>query len=294
MTSRLYRRVYDPRTTIAKAAVYCYPDEAAAAAAWFEEACGRSPEHLVIEGTPRGTPPGNAIDIGHVKARADLDVIIFGASPRRKAVQLALAGLRDVHFAADPAFKHLKDDRDYYKRHRRNLETVAAMLADKESVTTLASVVRHRITGDHGFLRIAAYPEYGHPKVKTEPGDWVIDGGAAKGATSFRFAREAGRRGTVIAVEPDLLNYAAIVAKSLIPSSSAAKVRPVNRALSDTPGKSRFRGGQGDSSRIAEDGGQQVTLVTIDQLDADHKLSGSGIISLDVEGIRNACSARRA
>ncbi|MBX3569978.1 MAG: FkbM family methyltransferase [Rhizobiaceae bacterium] len=288
LVSRLYRGVYDPRATIAKAAVYCYPDETDAAAAWFEDVAGRPPEHLIIEGAPRGAAPANAVDIRHVRVRADFDVVVYGAHPRRKAVALALGGIRDVWFATDPAFKHLRDDRNYYKRYRRDLEALAGLLADKESVVTLASVIRHRVTGNHGYLRIATYPEYRHPKVKTEPGDWVIDGGAANGATSFQFAREAGRAGKVIAVEPDPFNFATITAKGLLTTSSMARVRAVHTALSDAPGTTRFRGGQGGSSRIAEDGGMSVKLTTIDQLAADHELNGRGLISLDVEGFEMA------
>src|SRR5262249_31009240 len=136
----------------------------------------------------------------------DIEVIVFGPRERPLAVRLAEEGCRCFSFALDPVYKHVKYDRDYFRHNREPLEAVFGMLEDEESRLTLASVVKQRITSDHGHLRIARYREYEHPHAMAQAGEWVADCGASDGNTSFRFARRAGPSGKVYAFEPDPAN----------------------------------------------------------------------------------------
>ncbi|MNV41321.1 2-O-methyltransferase NoeI [compost metagenome] len=140
-------------------------------------------------------------------------------------------------------------------------------------------MIKHKITGDHGYLRISNYREYFHPLVSAEEGDWVIDGGASNGKTSFRFSSRVGSKGKVFAFEPDPTNAQKIEAGiQLQPERS--NVVLMQSALSDRSGTLNFTATADGSSRLEDGGGVSVSAKRIDDLD----LPKCDLISLDIEG----------
>lgn len=211
-------------------------------------------------------------------------VVVLGRKVRAKSIALALAGVRSFDFAQDPRFGNVKHDPDYLVRFGSELAAFDRLMADDESRATLASVVRQRVTGDHGYLAIAPYPQYRHPVVSPRPGDWVIDGGAADGATSLAFARAAGPSGRVLAVEADPFNVPGILVRRVLSRHARAPIRPVWAALGAKVEAVGFQAGRGGSSRISDTSRLKVPGTTLDRLAERFDLSDRGLISLDIEG----------
>jgi len=214
-------------------------------------------------------------------------VIVFGKYGRRKGLDLGLAGIRNFVFDQDQLYSRTRFDPKFLKTFEARLTWLFDLLADDESRWTLASVVKHRITGDHGYLRIATYPEYEHPRVRAEDGDTVYDVGSFDGATSFRFGEMVGETGRVYAFEPDPSNAARIQARADAnrdKPGSAANVEVVVKAASKTDGKLRFSGGAKGSSRIADDGDIEVDCTTLDTFSSCGSARRADLVSLDVEG----------
>ncbi len=102
-----------------------------------------------------------------------------------------------------------RHDQAYYATHRHGLDAVDAMLADEESRLVLAARIRALLTGNVGYLRMAAYPQYFHPEVQPAPGDVVIDGGVSAVVAEQRGILEAvGDSGMVVGFEPDPEGFA--------------------------------------------------------------------------------------
>jgi FkbM family methyltransferase len=225
-----------------------------------------------------------SVSMAFLQRHPEVQILIYGSQERALARKLAVAGVRCFSFVKDPQYKDVKFDPKYLDKHRDELEKLFALLADEESKLTLASVVKQRISSDHGYLRIADYEEYEHPMVKALPGDWVADCGAYDGATSLRFAKAVGKAGKVFAIEPDPANAEKINASIANQSPEDANVLVVNSAVSDIGGTLYFAEGHGGSSKLTPDGNIQVAVQTLDEFAATHNLTGSGLISLDVEG----------
>jgi FkbM family methyltransferase len=89
------------------------------------------------------------------------------------------------------------------------------MFSDAESKETFAAVVRARLSGDTGYIPMAAYPQYFHPRVSVQSGDVACDAGGGNGQidvemTSVLFARAVGARGKVFCFEPVAENCAGL------------------------------------------------------------------------------------
>lgn len=276
--------------------LYCEPGEVTRGLEHFRALTGRDPEWACLHG-PDGDRAADRVSgcpvmaLSSLRHRPDLLVYLYGERERGKGVTLALAGVRHLCFATDPPYREGRYDPAFLKAHADPLEEVFALLADEESRRTFASVVRHRITGEHGYLRIAAYPEYHHPHASARPGDHVVDGGVFDGATSVDFARSA-IGGHVYAFEPDPDNLRRIhrLLEDTAPAHAAmraGRVEVVEAALFDRPCTLRFSSGRGGSSSMNTlSSGEVIDVAAID-LDGFFRQQGGGrcdLISLDVEG----------
>ena len=178
----------------------------------------------------------------------------------------------------------------YWDDCKNELETLYSSLEDEESRKTLASIIKARVTGNHGYLRVSGYPEYQHPLVNARHADWVIDGGAANGKTSVSFAEFAGKKAKVIAVEPDADNIEEI--KEI--QKEYKNIEIAEFALGIDKEILEFQSGMGGSSavisrsmdgfEVQQDGIVKVECVSLETLHKEYSLKGIGIISMDVEG----------
>jgi len=115
-----------------------------------------------------------------------------------------------------------------------------------------------------------------------EPGNVVFDVGANLGYFTLLFSKLAGETGRVFAFEP-----AVDVARCLethIACNKRTNVIIHRVALSDREGSARFAGGGGTGTgRLANDGGVEVELTTIDTVARAQGVSPD-FIKIDVEG----------
>ncbi|HVW05280.1 MAG TPA: FkbM family methyltransferase [Vicinamibacterales bacterium] len=296
----LYRRSSEDYILRRRPAVlYCERSEVADGARQFRSVAGREPDWICLHAEDAASLavsaaglPSPVIARSDLRDRPDLLVYLYGAHERRKGIALALAGIRHLCFAADPPYREGRYRPGYLRDHAEPLEDVFALLADEESRLTFASVVRHRITGEHGYLRIADYPEYRHPLAHARPGDHVVDGGAFDGETSFDFARAA-VGGRVYAFEPDVENQRRIRERldrarggDAATQAAAGAIEVVDAGLFDTRRTLRFSSGRGGSSAITPAASADVTIAAVD-LDSFLRERGDArcdLISLDVEG----------
>lgn len=279
---RPYRTVFRGHAPARPAAIACQSEEAAAARRWAGDNLGRAA--LIVPLDRPAADGADEIGLAALANEPQLLAYVFGRNPRRKAVLLAQAGVREAIFCADPQFPNHKHDPDLLKTRRRVLQKVFDALADDESRRTFASLVKHRITGDHGYMRIARYAQYEHPVVRAERGEWVCDCGALTGKTSFRFARQVGAEGRVYAFEPDPTNHAKMKAKLPTRPKQDAPITLLNLGVSDAPGELKFRSNQAGASKVATDGDVTVRVQTLDGFAEAFAPSGPGLLSFDIEG----------
>ncbi len=276
-----YRTIFNGTRHGRDHAVACYSDELAAARAWSAKNIGKPPLLVVLDAPAR--QPDTIIP-GALLRRPELMLFVFGKTVRRKAAQLAQRGIREFTFCEDPRFPNHKYDAQLFKNRRRMLEQVFDRMADEESRRTFASLVKHRVTGNHGYMRIAEYAQYRHPQVQARAGDWVCDCGALTGATSFRFARQVGAQGHVFAFEPDPVNHATMQAKLRSRPAGDAPITLLNVGVSDAPGELRFMSAKAGSSKVSERGDTVVRVETLDSFAQHYAPKGQGLLSFDIEG----------
>lgn len=284
-TPRL-RRVATREDLSRPTALRCFRREARAAGSWFRKQTGRAPESLLPLDTPwrrwqsLKLPPG-------------LQSILFGEQLRSKATWLATHGLTELLYAEDPKLGGFRTAPDFLERHRGPLESLSCALADDESRLVLAALLKQRITGDHGYLRVSQFPEYFHPRVRAEAGEVVVDAGAFNGATSASFARSVGRRGLVYAFEPSRDNRRLIQRRLRRPWNWLLPIVVVPQALSDQVGDGYFEKGRGGSGQLrATAGDVPVEPSQVTTLDDFAKTSRKiDLISLDIEGAEPAALA---
>lgn len=281
--SPLYRQTFQSSHARRPAIIYCTQKEAKAAAAWYRNETGRPPVELIV--FDRDTAATSRVEaLAEMDIGPDVMIIVFGKYGRRKGLDLAQSGNRNFVFAEDQLYSAARFDPKFLQTFEGPLNWLFERLGDEESRWTLASVVKHRLTGDHGFLRIATYPEYEHPKVRALEGEVVYDVGAFDGATSFRFSDAVGSTGKVYAFEPDPLNAEKIGKKTELEGHLHKNVEVVCCAASSIDGQIRFAGGSQGSSRIADNGDREVESVRLDTFASKPSNRAPNLISLDVEG----------
>lgn len=299
----LYRRsVHDVALRRRPVVVYCHADESPGALVLFRERAGCEPAALCCH--DGAAPPGGVmldrLDRGALAERPELLVWVYGRGERGKAIVLAQHGVRDFVFAVDPPYRDVRYFPELLARHGAELERLDAMLHDEESRLTLASIVKQRLRGEHGFLRIARYAEYSHPEVRALPGETVVDGGAFDGRTSLDFALQASG-GRVHAFEPDPANRERVALRLESARNSgdprkaaaAASIVVAPQALYDREATLHFSAGKKGSSSLkpGTETGIEVEALPLDVYATRHDLQRVDLISLDVEGAEPAALA---
>ncbi|MGU3494543.1 FkbM family methyltransferase [Xanthobacteraceae bacterium A53D] len=282
-TAELYRQLWPAGSEKTPDALVFSRRNADAATQWFTDKFGAQPI-MYASSHPVPGASGEFVPLKACEKLAAQTVVMYGDDTRKLSIQLSLSGVRFVYFSDDPKYRHVKDDADYYRNHESQLDKLYHLLGNEESRQTLSSVVKHRITGDHGYLRMAQYAEYEHPAVSATRGDWVLDCGASNGNTSFRFAEQVGPAGVVFAFEPDPSNAEKIRKRIEQQPQDAGRVVLVNAAVSDRNGSIRFTSNKGGASKLSMDGDVSVDVLALDDFIRTQGFSGRGLISFDVEG----------
>ncbi|WP_027179890.1 FkbM family methyltransferase [Maridesulfovibrio bastinii] len=221
------------------------------------------------------------IDIEEIRRDPNL-LAVVGTPERSLCRVLASHGVSDVRFLTDPSYKKVNANSKFFESRRAELLKVFNLLEDIESKLTFASIVKYRITGDHGYLRIAPFSEYHHPIVKPQEGDVVFDIGASNGVTSAHFSKMVGKKGMVYAFEPEPNNIEKIK-KRIEAKKFTSQIELVPFALGEKSGVVSFNG-SGGSGKIVERGGYEVKVTTLDEFSSSLVFHERLVLSFDIEG----------
>jgi len=125
--------------------------------------------------------------------------------------------------------------------------------------------------------------------IQVAPGDIVIDAGACFGDTALAFAASAGADGRVFAF--DIMPGHLEVIRANLASNPllARRIEAVEAALSERSDEMLYIHGDGPGAYVNDNPSQQaVTVTTIDELAAQHKLPRIDFIKMDIEGAEGA------
>lgn len=294
----LYRRSeFDISLTRRAVLIYCHKAECEAAIEMFKKKFLREPVGVTFHDAPRKTGECGGLPIiscEELAIRQELLVWLYGTGERKKGIALARLGVRDFIFAVDPNYLDTRFQPDLLIKLLPEVERLDALLSDHESRLTLASIVKQRIRREHGFLRIARYPEYCHPKCQTVAGDFVIDAGACDGKTSLAFAKQS-VDGKVYAFEPDPSNLKsirhfldkALQDASLLISAAAGIIEIAPYALFSSEASLNFSSNKKGSSTLSglHDGVNiEVSALSLDLYVERYSVPRVDLVSIDVEG----------
>jgi FkbM family methyltransferase len=118
-------------------------------------------------------------------------------------------------------------------------------------------------------------------KCEISEGDYIIDGGAFKGETSFRFLSEGARK--VYAFEPDPNSFSILV-ENIKRNKVSDKIIPVQKVLSNRIGSFSFYTTCSGGSATHEGGNETAEGITLDSFVEKEGLDRFDFIKLDVEG----------
>ena len=270
--------------------IVCSSEDVNYAIEWFKSRMNRLPEFVsVIDEKAENKTGVSNLSLAQLAKTVEVLPVVFDLKkPRKKGIKLALFGIRQFVYHADPRLGNYRTDYSYYSKNKEQLEKLWNSLADKESKLTLASVIKSRITGNPGYVRVASYKEYSHPKVKAEIGEVVADCGSFDGTTTIDFAKRVGDKGLVYAFEPCPENIERI--KNNISKNKTANVVIVDKAVFSKTTTLKFSSGKSASSKISESDsdGIEVQAISLDEFAKEQKGFIIDLISLDVEGAEPA------
>ena len=118
--------------------------------------------------------------------------------------------------------------------------------------------------------------------VEPKLGDIVFDIGAYVGDTALWFSKAVGPQGKVYAFEPEPHNFAKL--KANLERNNVTNVVPLQLALSENEGETKFSGSGGASAIAETASGTIVKVTTLDRFVETNKLPRVDFIKMDVEG----------
>lgn len=197
---------------------------------------------------------------------------------------LSCAGIEKLyllHQGQEPG-GHYPPQPDFYTENSLALEDVYQGLADDKSRQVYTARVKALMTGDPGWLPIAAYSEYHHPLVRPEAGEIMIDGGVSDMVGAQKgFAEAVGERGMIFGFEP-IPSMCASAKKSL---ADYRQYQMLCLGLGAEKGKFYFTDAR-DSSHFTDsaDGAIECEVTDIDGFLTERKIRRLNCIKLDIEG----------
>ncbi|WP_375391041.1 FkbM family methyltransferase [uncultured Sphingomonas sp.] len=181
--------------------------------------------------------------------------------------------------------------REHSTGHLDAIEQASGLVADAHSREVLTGIAGFRITADHA-LHPASHQasQYFPPDVPLahEP-LCLVDGGAFTG-DALASVRASGRSlAQWFAFEPDLANFAALVATARDPDVGMAALFPCG--LGERTAQIRFASGESAGSHAADNGDSMVQVVALDEV---LPTIAPNYIKLDIEGAeRSALTGMR-
>ena len=115
-----------------------------------------------------------------------------------------------------------------------------------------------------------------------QPGDVVLDIGAACGYYTLLASKLVGKAGRIVSFEPDPKNAAYL--RRHVSANHLSQAMVLQMALSDNSGQARFGGGSGTGTgRLCDEGAYDVTVRRLDDIASQLQLAPTHL-KIDVEG----------
>lgn len=207
---RAPRTGMDPRRTV----VACHISDLDEAVAFYRQQLRSLPAFYVL-GLPADGPGGGYADIAvhdFAALAPGMDAQLYfrqAKAPRLSPfIQLAKS-MREL--GIDRYGLERRGTEQLYGRSTRAALTDEAwdtvlnfvnVLGDADSQYAYMAVCRSRLEAEPGYIPLAGYEQYFHPKVSVEPGDIVCEGGIDNGKSTLHFFEAMQRKGRIYAFEP--------------------------------------------------------------------------------------------
>jgi FkbM family methyltransferase len=252
-------------------------------------------EHRMRENPCLGEVPIFAPDSASIQQKAQAVVIL--AIHNREVDMLALITRLKVlgytqfismidlydHFAADLGTRYWLTNRSLYRGCEAIIGKANALWADAISRETYAKILQFRISGDFSLLPA---PDMDHQYFPPDLPRWhqpvrMIDCGAYDGDVICAFIQNDYEFSALAAFEPDLQNYARLVAFIHTQGQAIAEISLWPCGVYAQSSQLHFASGMGESSIIAASGETLIQCVALD--DALPNFAPT-LIKMDIEG----------
>lgn len=205
----------------------------------------------------------------------------------------------EIQYVNLMAFNEANDVWQLYEDHLDRIEGVYDLLGDEKSKETLIGFLNYIRTLDHDWLRKVNRPSneklVDSRLLKLNEAENFADVGAFTGDTIDEFLQVVNRRyQSIVAFEPDKQNFA-VLKENL---KDMPNVQLFCMAAGKENGTGGLRSGMSESSVITDDGTEQVTIKTLDSLEAMRsctflKISANGQELAVLEGAQGLIQEKR-
>lgn len=186
-----------------------------------------------------------------------------------------------LHLPMNAYYKNSVYGYSFLKKYEDRFQRVYEQFADDVSRKVFINILKHNMSFDNQYFeKIKEYEiqgYFGTELFANTENEVIIDGGAYDGDTVREFFSNPKRKcKQIYAFEPDTENY-----KKLCASIENDKVIPIHAGLGKEKTTLNFIMGSGVSSRVDEEGTNQITIETIDNVLQNEKPT---FIKMDIEG----------
>lgn len=186
-----------------------------------------------------------------------------------------------LHLPLNAYYKNSVYGYTFLKKYEDRFQKVYEQFADDISRKVFINILKHNMSfDDQYFANIEDYEIFGYfgtELFENKENEIIVDGGAFDGDTIREFFSDPARTcKNIYAFEPDTDNF-----EKLCASVESDRIVPIHAGLGKEQAKLSFIMGDGVSSRVDEEGTNQIAIETIDHVLKDEKPT---FIKMDIEG----------
>lgn len=209
-----------------------------------------------------------------------LTLISFG-SQRPEVLEnfRRIAGEREAYSVDVPVYGDNIFNRDFYEKHKNEIDEVKSMLCDEKSRQVYINVINFKLMGEMHYLtdcetdRNEAYKNI----LRLSDDEIYLDLGAFNGDTVEEFLSHVNSYKKIIAAEPDRKNFTKLQKNT----ENLKDIELLNVCISDKNGEILFSSDGGRNGK-ADGKGIAVSSMTVDEIIGENEVS---YIKFDVEGL---------
>lgn len=209
-----------------------------------------------------------------------LTLISFG-SQRPEVLEnfRRIAEERETYSADVPVYGDNIFNREFYEKHKDEINSVKSMLCDEKSRQTYKNVISFKLTGEMHYLTDCEMPrDEAYENILHLTDDEIYsDLGAFNGDTVEEFLSHVTSYRKIYAAEPDRKNFAKLQKNT----KNLANISLLNVCISDSDGEILFSSDGGRNGK-ADEKGIFVESLTVDSIIGENDVT---YIKFDVEGL---------